>query len=165
MPFWRDQLEFKACTIVANTETTFPGVRKFYERLVEDPLSAAQYSLGKNVVMLTGSHGSPDGNDGLTDLLMLTSQTQDSKRNCNPLLDPTQTRGFYAEWYTKYFGQDPEDEDPRIYNDKTGKVTEIKKICQPSDWKTMTKRIQHREVEFKVIFAEIGLPFSAKDFS
>ena len=102
--------------------------------------------------MLSGSHGSDNGRDGLTDLLMLSSHPQYSFKNRTHVLDPTQTRGFYTEWYTKYFKEEPEDEDPRIYEDKeTGKVVGINKELLPSKWKTMTKKIQDREVNFKVI--------------
>ena len=154
MPLWRDRLKFETCTVVANTETTFGGVRRYHEQLVKDPSTA--YSLGNNVVMLSGSHGSDDGRDGLTDLLMLSSHPQYSFKNRTHVLDPTQTRGFYTEWYTKYFKEEPEDEDPRIYEDKeTGKVVGINKELLPSKWKTMTKKIHDREVSFKVIWCTL----------
>ena len=90
---------------------------------------------GNKALLLSGSHGSDRGRDGL------------EHKEC--LSPGKQTRYFYVEWLEKYLGAKAEGEDPRVY-DAAGNVIGIKDECSPPEWKTTIKQYKDHEVAFKV---------------
>ena len=118
---------FQTCTVIAKTWVTYSGGEKF--------LNENSKKFGNKALLLSGSHGSKKGRDGL------------KHKEC--LSPGKQTRYFYVEWLEKYLGAKAEGEDPRVC-DATGNVIGIKDDCSPPDWRTIIKQFSDHEVAFKV---------------
>ena len=118
---------FQTCTVISRKRVTYSGGKKF--------LKNNSKKFGNKALLLSGSHGSKKGRDGLEHLGCLSLGKE--------------TRNFYLEWSEKYLGVEAEGEDPRVC-DAAGNVIGIKDECSPPEWKTTIKQYKDHEVAFKV---------------
>ena len=96
---------------VTATETT-----RYIEKSIKDLVKRGKHS---KVLILSGCHGTEEGDDGLNSLECLSGSKN-------------QTRAFYAYW-PRFFKQDLW-EDPRDYDPTTGEVIGIKETVMRPEW-------------------------------
>ena len=111
------------CVLVTNNSATIDDLRKFIRDNLESVLLRGNSSLSK-LMILSGCHGTPDGRDGINSLECL-SKNENSPRN--------ETRKFYEEMCLM-FDLSPQGDDPRVYDDISGKVVGVKSAAGV-DWK------------------------------
>ena len=147
--------------MVTVDEVTHDGAWKYWEAKKADLLAQKN---GK-ILVLTGSHGSHDGRDGVSDLDMLTASVP--SKGSKVVYNKQQTRGFYEKWTkSDYFGVSAEPaNDPRIYTPYTGrdgrtfyKVTGIKpipegKMPQPV---ANTRLLNSKSTDLKVLVLDVA---------
>ena len=152
MPIYKRELDhiiLENCVVFSNKETTYKGFVKCLLKYI--------HLIGPWSIILTGSHGYDNGEDGLCNISCLNSSKRKHYRLVRliqldlPCIEgvvkkQSQTREFYSEWCEKYFDGEPEGEDPRIYEDT--KVAEIKDRKLIPSWKDWRK--ENCETTFKV---------------
>ena len=111
------------CVLVTNNSATIEDLRKFMRDNLESVLLRGNSSLSK-LMILSGCHGTLDGKDGVNSLECL-SKSGNSPRN--------ETRIFYED-ICSMFDLLPQGDDPRVYDENSGKVVGVK-TCSDIDWK------------------------------
>ena len=99
--------------LVASTKTDQVSNKKFIEDHIDEIINRGEYA---RVCIVTGTHGSKSGNDGINDISCL----KDSRK-------------FYDGWVGS-FGLSPEAEDPRIYEEGGKVVTGINPSILAPNW-------------------------------
>ena len=104
------------CVLVTSESVDFRETRDYLEQKIHDLVKRGEHS---RILIITGSHGKRNGEDGLNDLDCLSGPKK-------------QTRRFYLEW-TQSLGVKPW-EDHRQYSAKNKKVCGIKKNAKIPEW-------------------------------
>ena len=117
------------------------------------------------ILVLTGSHGSHDGRDGVSHLDLLTAEVPD--QGSAKVYNKQQTRGFYEKWTkSDFFGVSAEPaNDPRIYTPYTDsneqtfyEVTGIKPIPEDKMPKPVanTRLKNSKSTDLKVLVLDVA---------
>ena len=152
MPFHLDKFTANGCTLVASTEATFKGSGKALEKFIKKSLKKRGY-VGP-VLIITGSHGGDEGDDGLNNILFLNSYNK-KKIDGEWKLISEETRKFYEEWIIVFQAVqlEADDIDPRNYgNEEKTEVISIKDE-KPPKWRKISKDVGGTTVEFMVSWA------------
>ena len=112
-----DKFHIEHSILVTSDAVTATETTRYIEKKIDELVKRGDHS---RVLILSGCHGSEEGDDGLNSLECLSGVGR---------FDP---RGFYVYW-PHFFKQDLW-EDPREYDPTTGKVIGIKESVMIPEW-------------------------------